>query len=171
MYIILSLLYALISAPIAVSASVRTIPLNTIVTTCGTYRISGGTCSLSLAPSWLSEAKVLRLHASDRDSVTDVTAVVWVSKSTIVYSVSPIYGDPGIYIRRCDGGRPRRVAGNRKRGAGRAQSNAYYALTKIRKGTASGLARVEYWFKSDVDTDPQHDVLAGARKRVVQVRV
>ena len=77
----------------------------------------------------------------------DVTAITWVTPHTLVYSVSPVYGSPGIYLVKCYRGRmPTLLVGAEHRDKAYPQGSDYFELSSIVKST------LNYYYAGNVDT-------------------
>jgi hypothetical protein len=71
----------------------------------GAHQSARGSCTaqISISPTggfrqlFLERTGVAQVHLAD-----DVTGVAWISNLELVYTVSPVYGVPGVYVVDCD---------------------------------------------------------------------
>jgi hypothetical protein len=77
----------------------------------GTYLSPDRTCEASLTVASMGGFLVLTTGRRGRRrlKVDDITGMAWVSSHTLAYTVSPMYGVPGVYVYVCDGGRAKRI--------------------------------------------------------------
>lgn len=70
----------------------------------GAYHSPSGDCAVRLAISAQGGFRKLLLMRAASFSVhiaDDVTGIAWLSGSELVYSVSPLYGSPGVFLFNC----------------------------------------------------------------------
>jgi hypothetical protein len=88
--------------------------------------------------------KVLQLR--DSVQVPDVSGLSWIDPHTLVYSVSPIYGRPGIYVYDCIDKRIRRIVAPTNTDSRYPDGTDYFELKDIRKGGV-----IYFYYAPDVD--------------------
>src|SRR5882762_2779099 len=73
------------------------------ITRPGNYNNGTGTCPVRITLSGQGGFRVLHLPSHDgmREVVKDTTAVLFLDDRKIAYSVSPMYGKPGIFVFDC----------------------------------------------------------------------
>ena len=77
----------------------------------GEYLSPNGTCKAVLNISSLGGFLELTLQKDNNKSTTikDVTGIAWFGNEKLVYTTSPIYGTPGVYVYSCESNRVKRV--------------------------------------------------------------
>src|SRR5947209_12757562 len=80
----------------------------------GVYKSPTGQCSVTLSGNAMGGHKLLQLPTSAQ--MQDVSGLDWLTDSKLVYSVSPIYGQPGIYVYDCVRQKNRRIVAPRNIG-------------------------------------------------------
>lgn len=65
----------------------------------GDYASPTNECSMSLTSS--ASGGAIELKLGDESVAQDVSGVAWVDGHTLAYTVSPIYGMPGLYVVNC----------------------------------------------------------------------
>jgi hypothetical protein len=77
----------------------------------GEYVSPSGVCTAQLKTSSLGGFLVLTVKTSSNKSTTvkDITGMAWAGIDKLVYTTSPVYGSPGVYIHSCNSNRLRRI--------------------------------------------------------------
>ena len=109
----------------------------------------GEVCTAALKVSPQGGFKQLFL-GRDRDHLShiadDVTAILWVSPNSLVYSVSPIYGHPGIFLVTCDSDhKVSTLVAPEHKDAGYPEGSDYFEVQSI------GGLEVRYHYGADVE--------------------
>jgi hypothetical protein len=102
----------LLGAYSLVANALQTIPRpggQEIIKTPGTFNSPNGKCEVTLKTSERGGFLILTMDKNDPSSVNDVTGMIWASDKTLVYTTSPIYGKPGIYVFDCDSNHVKRI--------------------------------------------------------------
>lgn len=108
-----------------------------------------GGCRAVLKRSPLGGFLVLRLEPGPTRAINDVTGIAWASGETLVYTVSPIYGDePGVYSHNCHSHRAKRLVGPTERGA--AHAKEYFQLQGV---SESRPVTIYFYYTPDVDKE------------------
>jgi hypothetical protein len=126
---------------------VKPVHLAQVFTAPGIYDTPSHTCPLSLNISEMGGFKQLLLHTklkSDK-KVNDVTGLAYLSNNQLVYSVSPVYGIPGVYIYNCNSKTMKRISGPRKIDKAYPLGAEYFELYKVEK------KKIFFFYGSDVD--------------------
>ncbi len=76
-------------------------PAGQVVKKPGVYNSPGGSCQVSLSISEFGGYLNLTVDSGNAQVVRDVTGVAWATENVLVYTVSPIYGQPGVYLFDC----------------------------------------------------------------------
>jgi hypothetical protein len=102
----------------------------------GTYFSPDKTCRAALTVASMGGYFVLRATGPKRFTVTasDVTAFAWTGTHTLVYSTSPIYGVPGIYVSDLMEGGTRRIVAPRVKTRANPDGADYFELARISHG-------------------------------------
>ena len=75
----------------------------------GTFSSPNGRCDVTLKISARGGFLILTTGKNVRSSVNDVTGMIWASDKTLVYTTSPIYGKPGVYMIDCNSNHMKRI--------------------------------------------------------------
>jgi hypothetical protein len=77
----------------------------------GEYVSPSGVCTALLKTSSLGGFLVLTVKTRSNKSTTikDITGMAWTGIDKLVYTTSPVYGSPGVYIYGCNSNRLRRI--------------------------------------------------------------
>lgn len=89
--------------------SVTSVPLKQIVKRPGTYKALGGKCSVSLEISGMGGDLTLIVDAPRVQGIRDITGIAWATQNLLVFTVSPIYGKPGVYLYHCTSKETKRI--------------------------------------------------------------
>jgi hypothetical protein len=94
---------AMLPGYVSASESVVIYPQSGVFDTREVYEIQKGRCTISLEVSGMGGHTLLALpsKAHQKEVIGDVTGVAYRSNASLVFTVSPIYGRPGIYIYDC----------------------------------------------------------------------
>ncbi len=115
---------------------------NSIVAT-GTFPSPTGRCSVTVSVSAMGGFKVLELSLAS--NVEDVTGLYWISASELAYSVSPVYGRPGIYIYDCQHKQSHRIVRPKHIDAQYPRGADYFELSNSKNGV------IYYFYAPNVD--------------------
>src|SRR5450631_1152105 len=108
-----------------------------------------GACTASLKTS--SQGGVLQLYVGlDQDHLAhvaeDVNGIAWASPTSLVFSVSPVYGSPGIFLVTCsDKPQVKMLVGPKNIDKAYPQGSDYFELRSITGN------QVQYYYGDDVD--------------------
>lgn len=116
----------------------------------GSLQSPNGRCKAKLQTSAEGGFLLLSVTSPTERSaeVSDVTGIAWVSSEMLVYTVSPIYGKPGLFLLDCNSMQSKRVIGPRSIGAAYPDGADYFELTGI---SGSSGKMVFYYYGPDVD--------------------
>jgi len=101
----------------------------------------------------------LRLGSNTVASVMDVAEIFWTGE-TLVYSVKPIYGDPGIYVWRCASSPPVKIVRPTNFSKAWPQGADYFRLVGEENG------KLTYEYAPDVDSKSLDGDLRTNRKTI-----
>jgi hypothetical protein len=96
----------------------------------------------------------LRLSVENRHNklrsyeVNDITGLSWLTEDELLYSVSPIYGSPGIYLLKCTSMKIVRIIGPKKVNKAFPYGADYFELRGFSKGITG---KVYFYYSPDVD--------------------
>lgn len=88
------------------------IPIKEVVIKPGIFQPHKGECQAEITISGLGGFKILSVRQTDAivsQETKDVTGIAWLTDCVLVYTVSPIYGNPGVYIIDCTTKETRRI--------------------------------------------------------------
>ena len=98
----------------------------------GKHRSPGGACEVRISTSKENGARELSLVQPKSALVTeDLTGAVWLDANTLVYSVSPIYGRPGLFELDCRSARTRIIVAPVTKDEGYPDGADYFELISV----------------------------------------
>lgn len=121
------------------------------ITELGTYTSPRATCQASLSISTTEGGfNILSIDLKDRlvPIADDVTAIVWLDTSQLAYSVSPIYGRPGLYVVDCKSAKSRRLLGPTTKTPAYPDGTDFFELKSV---TLKPIPTLAYYYGADVD--------------------
>jgi hypothetical protein len=80
----------------------------------GLYKGPGGVCTIRISTSGMGgflELHLPKLKPDASDTVKDITGVIFIDGHRIAYTVSPVYGKPGVFLFDCKAKRITRLVG------------------------------------------------------------
>ncbi len=119
--------------------------MRTAISGPGVIQSPDGKCSVTLTIAPYGGYDVLS-YGEPRGQVEDVTAVVWISPARLAYSVSPIYGKPGIYIFDCTNKSTVQIMGPKTRNSASPDGADYFELKEVRDGQI-----LRFYYAPDVE--------------------
>ncbi len=123
-----------------------------IVKNLGTSNSPDGGCRTDLSVSTMGGAKVLRLTIGNETTleVKDVTAIAWAEDSILAFSVSPVYGKPGIFTYDCHSRQKQQLVAPKTINKGYPHGADYFDLSGV--SGDKGKRVVEFYRVDDVDS-------------------
>lgn len=116
----------------------------------GKHLSMGGTCEVKISTSTENGARVLTLVRPKSALVTqDLTGAMWRDTNTLVYTVSPIYGRPGLFELDCPSGLSRTVVSPTVRDKGYPDGADYFELVSV----DPKLQEACFYYSPDVDRE------------------
>lgn len=116
----------------------------------GIYRSPNYKCEASLRISNMGGFLILSVYQRDdkieKNIIDDVTGMTWISQNELVYTVSPIYGKPGIFIFDCNFNQIKRILGPKTVSKAYPDGADFFELQGFRDGT------IYFYYTSDVDS-------------------
>jgi hypothetical protein len=106
-------------------------------------------CLASIKISSMGGMLVLNLDKDPGHQIEDVTGIAWISGRTLVYTTSPIYGTPGVYVYSCDSKQSRRIVAPRTINNAYPDGADYFRLQGISQATPT---TVYFYYVSDVES-------------------
>lgn len=87
------------------------IAANKVINQPGAYVSPDGACKARVTISSMGGAFILIAgrSAQVRMRAEDITGMAWVGGHTLVYTTSPIYGVPGVFVYKCDASKSKRI--------------------------------------------------------------
>jgi len=89
---------------------------------------------------------VMQKGAICLEEIKDVTGISWVTESLLIYSVSPIYGNPGVYIFNCITKETKRIVATKNINATYPKGADYFELYRLDRD------KIYFYYTSDVDS-------------------
>lgn len=113
----------------------------------GTYKSTGAKCPISLTISEEGGFTQLQLRSKSHQNkvVNDVTGVAYFSDESLIYTVSPIYGRPGVFVYDCVSKSIRRVVGPKIFDKSYPQGSDYFELHGLEG------RKIYFYYSPDVD--------------------
>jgi hypothetical protein len=115
----------------------------------GTFSSPNGQCEVTLKISERGGFLILTTGKNVRSSVNDVTGMIWASDKTLVYTTSPIYGKPGVYIIDCNSNHMKRIVSPWTITKAYPDGADYFELQSITRGNPTV---VHFYYAPDVDS-------------------
>jgi hypothetical protein len=97
----------------------------------GEFSSPDGTCLASLEPSDQGGFLVLTFPRGRNDRILDVTGIAWASDRVLVYTTSPLYGHPGIYLYNCGSRKTKQLVAPRTVVKAYPEGADYFELQRI----------------------------------------
>lgn len=126
---------------------VETVQLSQVFKNLGAYNSPGGQCPIYLTTSEKGGFTQLQFQSksSGKKLVNDVTGVAYISNEILVYTTSPIYGTPGIFIYDCLSENTKQIVGPTKIDKAYPQGSGYFELYGIKR------EKIYFYYSPDVD--------------------
>lgn len=119
----------------------------------GVYASPGGKCEASLTINELGGFLnlTIRRKGDERGShvVNDITGIVWISENELLYTVSPIYGKPGVFLYDCNLFETKRIVGPRTINTAYPDGADYFELQAFSPDSGG---RILFYYSPDVDS-------------------
>ncbi|MBW2058022.1 MAG: hypothetical protein JRJ26_11050 [Deltaproteobacteria bacterium] len=80
--------------------------------------------------------------------VRDITGIAWISKHYLIYSVSPIYGQPGIFLLDCRSLETKTIVGPRNISKAYPNGSDYFELQSFSRDLSG---TIYFYYAPDVD--------------------
>jgi len=128
--------------------SVAIYPQPGIFGTGGVYEARKGKCDVSLRVSGMGGHTVLLLPSSapQKQVIEDVSGVVYRSNDSLVFTVSPVYGKPGIFLYDCMSKRKKQIVKPQTINEAYPDGADYFELQDIREN------KIYFYYAHDVDS-------------------
>jgi hypothetical protein len=122
----------------------------TVIKQAGKFSSPGGTCLAALEPSEQGGFLVLTFPRGANYRVLDVTGITWASDKVLIYSASPLYGHPGIYLYSCGSRKIKRLVAPRTVNKAYPEGADYFELQRI---SLTSPTTIYFYYASDVDKE------------------
>lgn len=119
-----------------------------VITNAGEFVSPTGTCRAVLKASNLGGFLVLTLDKRANRTINDVTGMAWVSANALLYTTSPIYGEPGVYVYSCESNQIKRIVAPRNFDKAYPKGSDYFELQSISRGSR---ITAFFYYAADVD--------------------
>jgi len=135
-------------SPSLKSESVVIIPQSGILHPSGVYESHKGNCmiSLELSDKGGHAGLMLPSKAHQEQIINDVTAVAYLTNDSLVFTVSPIYGNPGVYIYDCVSKQMKRIVNPRTIDKTYPDGADYFELQELRGN------KIYFYYAPDVES-------------------
>jgi hypothetical protein len=114
----------------------------------GESKSPDGGCVVQLRANPLGGALDLSLGTKRKRVFHDVNGMAWLSGSILVFTVSPVYGKPGIYTFDCKSDQTKRIVSPRTLNKAYPDGADFFELQSVRRGTSP---RILFYYAPDVD--------------------
>jgi hypothetical protein len=132
----------------------------------GRHHSPGGGCEVRISTSSENGARELSLVRPKSALVTpDVTGAIWRDPNTLVYSVSPIYGRPGLFELDCRSGYSKTIVPPATRDKGYPDGADYFELVSV----DPKIQQACFYYSADVDSPDLDNFRVPEHLRCVQV--
>lgn len=145
--LVLAMLLMGIHAWASSMTAAKTGQLSRVIKAPGTYKSPGATCPISLTISNEGGFTKLQLQSKSHQHkvVNDVTGAAYFSDELLVYTTSPIYGSPGVFLYDCLSKSIRRVVGPKIFDEAYPQGSDYFELQGLEGH------KIYFYYSPDVD--------------------
>lgn len=109
-------------------SSVSAVPLRQVITQDGPYKSVAEGCQIVLEISEMGGYLELTINPPSTHLFKDITAIAWVSPDVLLFTVSPIYGKPGVFLFNCVSKQIRRIVGPKTTNKSYASGADYFEL-------------------------------------------
>lgn len=129
------------------ATTVKTGQISRVIKAPGTYKSPGAKCPviLTISDSGGFTQLQLRSKSNQYKVVNDVTGATYFSDEFLVYTTSPIYGSPGVFIYDCASKSIRRVVGPKIFDKAYPQGSDYFELYGLEG------RKIYFYYSPDVD--------------------
>lgn len=106
---------------------------NEVINQSGRYTSPDGSCLAALDIASMGGFLILNAgkNRSKKLRVDDVTGMAWVAGHTLVYTTSPIYGIPGVFVYSCDSTKAKRIVVPRTKTEANPDGADYFELQSV----------------------------------------
>jgi hypothetical protein len=119
----------------------------------GTFQPAHGKCKAMITVSEVGGFKQLTItrvadqNSKDRLEVKDVSGITWIAGDQLVYTVSPIYGKPGVFLFDCASLQAKRILGPKTTDKSYPDGADYFEL----QGVSSDAKKIIFFYAPNVD--------------------
>jgi hypothetical protein len=121
-----------------------------VIKQAGKFSSPNGTCLASLEARDQGGFLVLTFPSGSNYKVLDVTGIAWASDKVLIYSASPLYGLPGIYLYSCGSRKIKRLVAPRTVNNAYPDGADYFELQRISLTTPTV---IYFYYAPDVDKE------------------
>lgn len=150
-FLAISLLFAGCASLFPNPALTRSAEVVTAARTPGQYPSPGAHCEASIDVSEMGGFLILsagRLHGAKRHVVRDITGMAWAGSWDLIYTVSPIYGKPGLFRLNCSTMVEHKVVPPRTFSRAYPDGADYFELESVE---VLGVVKARFYYTPDVD--------------------
>lgn len=118
--------------------------VNEVINQSGRYISPDGSCHAALDIASMGGFLILSAGKAStiKLRVEDVTGMAWVAAHTLVYTTSPIYGIPGVFVYSCDSTKGKRIVAPRTKTEANPDGEDYFEL----QGTSATKPTTVYFY-------------------------
>ena len=131
------------------SKQITYVPIGKVVHELGIFQPNTGKYQAELAVSDLGGfivLSVMQTGARIAEGIKDVTGISWVTETLLIYTVSPIYGNPGVYVLNCTTRETKRIVTPKNLNAAYPEGTDYFELYRVSADKAY------FYYAPDVDS-------------------
>ena len=108
----------------------------------GVYKSPDGSCSATVSVNLMGGQTELKVA---NHLVSDVTGALWIPPHDLIYSVSPVYGMPGIYLYSCRSAKTHVLVAPKHRTKAYPDGTDYFELSGDQQGS-----KLVYYYVPDI---------------------
>jgi hypothetical protein len=123
---------------------------NNVIKQPGKIPSPNGQCSASINISEMGGFRILSIFSKTdgyQIAIDDITGIAWVNDNNLVYTVSPIYGKPGVFIYDCIRKKTKQLVNPKTINAAYPNGADYFELQDVNKQ-----GKIFYYYAADVDS-------------------
>jgi hypothetical protein len=144
----LTLLFGFRLFPAATSPTKSRTDGNEVIKHAGEFGSPNGKCRATLTTSSMGGFLILTVDGDPSQQTKDVTGMAWTSDGVLVYTTSPIYGNPGVFVYSCGLRQTKRIVPPRTLTKAYPDGADYFQLKSI---STVQPAIIYFYYGPDVD--------------------
>jgi len=129
-------------------SSATAVPLRQVIKQHGAYKSVPEGCQIVLEISEMGGYLKLTINPPSTHLFKDITGIAWISPDVLLFTVSPIYGKPGVFLFNCVSKQIRRIVGPRTTNTGYPSGADFFELQGFSKNNDQ---EFYFYYAPDVD--------------------